>query len=440
MNNIITSKANILANIILTTLLSSIVLPAYASSGWGTAPLSDKYRPSTRWTNNFSITPNIIANGSISDAIDSCDVVVGPNKYCVIEVSNTASGLPLEIFRSKTKLIGTTNMNPLGSDQNGTFINIGNNTQQVIVEGLNLEGHSVGNSEIYGIVIEGKNIKNIHIKNNKIHGFDSNENAHGIAVFGTGKNNKEGIYNIVIDGNEIYEMRTGSSESVVVNGNVRRWEIKNNDIYGINNIAIDAIGGEGTSPLRTDSRGRKLPGKFDAARYGYIEDNYVADMSTATNPAYDNQESWAAAIYVDGGHHIQIKNNVVENTPWAYEVGAENCLVSRHITLTGNSAEDSYYGDLLLGGYAERGYQTHRNINCNPNNTADVNEGHGYVKYVTVKENLFNTINTSNPDFTLVNIQFRTTNSIVAEPTVEAVNQNGNGSASGDNNAIKITE
>ena len=32
-------------------------------------------------------------------------------------------------------------------------------------------------------------------------------------------------------------------------------------------------------------------------------------------------------------------------------------LASRQITLTGNSAADSFYGDLLLGGYTETGYK-----------------------------------------------------------------------------------
>ena len=37
-------------------------------------------------------------------------------------------------------------------------------------------------------------------------------------------------------------MRTGSSESIVINGNVQRWEISDNRVVNVNNIAIDAIG------------------------------------------------------------------------------------------------------------------------------------------------------------------------------------------------------
>ena len=416
---------------------TSFISPAHAAKGWGAKPLAEKFRPNRRWINRFPTTPNVVANGSITDAIDACDGIVGEGRYCVVEVTNTATDLPLEIFRSKTKLIGVANMTPLTTPENAIFIYIGDNTRQVIIENLNLQGHNAGDNEIYGIVVEGKNIRNIVIRNNKIHDFNSNSDAHGIAVYGTGKTGRQGIRNVIIEGNEVYSMRTGSSESIVINGNVRRWEIKANDVYDVNNIAIDAIGGEGTSATRKNKRGRILPGAFDAASYGFIEDNFVENMSTAGNPAYDNVESWAAAIYIDGGHHIQVANNVVENTSWGYEVGAENCLITRHISVTGNSATGSTFGDLLLGGYAEKGYRADRTINCNPNNSDDANEGHGYVRYLTVKNNQFTSENTSEE---VIALQFRVTNTIILEPNVEAVNETGNGSARGDQNAVKTEE
>ncbi|MBL0715629.1 MAG: right-handed parallel beta-helix repeat-containing protein [Desulfosarcina sp.] len=327
----------------------------------------------------FSTTPDVVANGSIHNAIESCDDIVGEGKYCVVEIGNTAGGLPLEIYRSKTKLMGVSGMNPLGSDQNEIFIYIGDKTQKVIIEGLNLQGHSAGQEEIYGIMVEGKRIRNIAIRNNKIHGFDSDNNAHGIAVYGIGKSKSKGIRDVIIEGNEVYSMRTGSSESIVVNGNVRRWEIKNNDVYDVNNIAI----------------------------------------------------------YVDGGHHIQITDNVVVNASWGYDIGAENCLTTRHITMTGNRASESTFGDLLLGGYAETGYRDDRKNNCNPDSSEDDNEGHGSVSYLTIKNNHFISTDTQLDPVTL---QYRTTHAIVAEPGVTPENEDGNGSARGDENAVRTEE
>lgn len=427
----------LIATGILASALISLPSQLQAKEAWGAKPLTEKHRPARAWINKFATTPDVIANASLADAIESCDSVVGRGRHCVIEVTNTATGLPLEIVRSKTKLIGVDSMKPLTSDEDATFISIGDDTKKVIIEGLNLQGHPAADRGIYGIIIQGKNIAKILIKNNKIHDFNSDVDAHGIAVYGAGKNNREGIRHVIIEENEVYSMRTGSSESIVVNGNVRRWEIKNNDVYDINNIAIDAIGGEGTSAPRENRQGRILPSSADAARYGFIEDNFVANMSTLGNPAYDNEESWAAAIYIDGAHHIKIANNVVENSSWAFEIGAENCVATRHITMTGNSATGSSLGDLLVGGYAKKGYRADKAINCDPKSSDDENEGHGDVKYLTIQQNSLKSEGNSEEKVTLL---FRTTHAVIAESGVEAVNENGNGSARGDANAIRVEE
>jgi len=420
--------------LLLSVLLSASTLQA--SNQWGAKNMGERYRPSRVWMEKFSSQADIVAKGSIAEAIDSCDDVVGRYKYCVVDVSEGVLDGLVSISRSRTKLIGTANMDALTSNESGIFFSIGDNTQKVVIEGLNIEGHSVNSDEIYGIVVSGKNIKNIAILNNNIHNFDSDNNAHGIAVYGTGNSSRKGIKNVIIQGNEVHDMRTGSSESIVINGNVRRWEIKENDVYDVNNIAIDAIGGEGTAPAKANKKGRILPSRLDAARYGYIEDNYVENMHTLNNPAYGNEESWAAAIYIDGGHHIQVTNNVVINSAWGYEVGAENCVNSKHVSMVGNSADDSTFGDLLLGGYAEVGFKKDQSINCNPNNTDDANEGHGYVNYLTVKENQFNAQGSEES----VTIQYRTTHAIVIQDGVEAVNDKGRGSARKDENAIKTVE
>ncbi len=437
LKNIPFMKKTSLASLSLLTLMVAMTpSQAFAKGGWGATPLAEKHRPDRQWIERFASTPDVIADASIADAIESCDGVVGADKHCVIEVTNTASGLPLEIFRSKTKLLGMTDMLPLTMAENDTFIYIGENTKQVIIENLNLQGHKAGSKEIFALFIEGESISKILIKNNKIHGFDSDVDAHGIAVYGSGNKKKQAIRDVIIEGNEVSDMRTGSSESIVVNGNVMHWEIKNNMIQNINNIAIDAIGGEGTSATRK-KRGRILPGVLDAARYGFIEGNTVRNMSTAGNPAYDNEESWAAAIYIDGAHHIKIANNSVENASWAYMLGAENCVTTRHITMIENDATGSTYGDLYVGGYTKKGYKRNKNINCNPKTSQDENEGHGYIERITIKNNQLGSNPTSE---SLVTIEYRTTHAIIAEPTVEAVNAEGNGTARKDNNAIRITE
>ncbi|PID63809.1 MAG: hypothetical protein CSB44_00980 [Gammaproteobacteria bacterium] len=327
-------------------------------------------------------------------------------------------------------------MAALQADTPGAAIHIGDDTHQVVVEGVDIRGYGAGNAYSFGIMIRGERIREVLIRNNRIHHFDSDADAHAIAVFGTGETESDGIRDVVIDGNTVHDMRTGSSESIAVNGNVRRWVISSNTLRDINNIAIDAIGGEGTSPSRTNHSGRILPGIRDTARFGFIEGNVVENLSTVGNMAYGGEESWAAAIYIDGGRHVSIVDNIVRNAPWAFEVGAENCVESQHITIRGNAASGSHYGDLLIGGYAPGGFRENREIDCNPLQTLDANEGHGYVRHVTTGNNDFLSSDTL---LSPVTLQFRTTHSIVAEPGVSPHNASGDGSAAGDDNAIRTS-
>ena len=54
----------------------------------------------------------------------------------------------------------------------------------------------------------------------------SGGNGFGIAVYGTDA--KSPITDLVIDGNEVHHLKTGSSESLVVNGNVTNFRITHN--------------------------------------------------------------------------------------------------------------------------------------------------------------------------------------------------------------------
>ncbi len=180
-----------------------------------------------------------------------------------------------------------------------------------------------------------------------------------------------------------------------------------------------------------------MPGTYDAARLGWIEDNFVENLSTDGNPAYTDTTPWAAAIYVDGARQITIKNNVVVNAPWGYEVGAENCVVTRHIILTGNWATGSTFGDFLAGGYEKQGYLANTNLKCDPLSTTDnADEGHGYVNRVTATSNQFSS---TGVQVQIINPQYRVTETIIVDPNAQAVNTGNNGVAPGDQNAIRTT-
>jgi Right handed beta helix region len=170
--------------------------------------------------------------------------------------------------------------------------------------------------------------------------------AHGIAVYGT--SGEQPIHDVLIDHNAVHDNKLGSSESVVVNGNVRGWAITHNHVYRNDNIGIDAIGFEGKAP------------RNDQARDGYIADNLVTDIDTIGNPAYEEEDGncrCADAIYVDGARDLLIERNVLLRSNIALEIASEHSFGSAsNVLARDNLLADSTTIGLAMGGYdRERG-------------------------------------------------------------------------------------
>lgn len=417
-------------------ILSWAVLTGSAHARWGAEPQNLANKPALAWTTLFSQKADVVATGDITRAISQCDKRVGAGNYCAVELRSATPSKPFSIERSKTKVFARTSGQPVVGKPGQATISIGSNIDKVLIENLELVGTRAGRQPIHAIVIAGERIKDIAIRRNQIHHFDSDASAHGIVVLGSGNTREQRIQRITIDQNHLHDMQTGSSETIAINGNVTDWIISNNRIARVNNIAIDAIGGEGTAPTVTLA-GRVVPSPLDTARNGWIENNTVSAVSTRTNPAYGYARSWAGAIYVDGGRNITITGNTVRNAPWAYDIGAENCVTTENIILRNNTAVGSHFGDLRLGGYTETGYLSAQQINCDPHTSEDANEGHGYVRRVTVSNNNFLSANTVLPR---IFVEYRTTESIIAESGMSPEPGRGNGIAVGDSNAYRITE
>jgi Protein of unknown function (DUF1565) len=175
--------------------------------------------------------------------------------------------------------------------------------------------------------------------------------AHGIAVYGT--SGEAAIHDVTIDGNRVHDNHLGSSESVVVNGNVRDWAITRNHIWRNDNIGIDAIGFEGKAP------------RNDQARDGVIADNLVTDIDSIGNPAYDEDDGTncrcADGIYVDGGRDLLIERNTVLRTNIALEIASEHSFGSATNVL----ARDNLLADSTTIGLAMGGYDTLRGQTIN---------------------------------------------------------------------------
>lgn len=227
----------------------------------------------------------------------------------------------------------------------------------VIIRDLEIRNYKTGNSgEVpAGIYIHGSG-KSISLLNNRIHSIAntatpegdelSGRDAHGIAVYGT--ESEEAIYDLTINGNEVYDLVLGSSEALAVNGNVDTFAITNNIIHDNDNIGIDLIGFEGTAGDMA----------ADQARNGTVRENVVYGISSNNNPSYGasvpNGSNAAGGIYIDGGRSILVvKNRVYDN-----DIGIE--LASEHkgrltsgITVQDNLIYRNRLTGIAMGGYDE---------------------------------------------------------------------------------------
>lgn len=194
----------------------------------------------------------------------------------------------------------------------------------------------------------------IELRNNIIHTIETRYNgldggdAHGISVYGTAST---AISGLVIDSNELYNLKLGSSEALVINGNVNGFAVTKNLVHDANNIGIDAIGYEGVGPSGSDR-----------ARNGIIADNRVWKIDSSTNPAYgatcsggvcSGGDTGADGIYVDGGTDIIIERNLVADANIGIELASEHSGKSTdYITVRNNIVWNVHYAGIAIGGYS----------------------------------------------------------------------------------------
>ncbi|MBU6179835.1 MAG: right-handed parallel beta-helix repeat-containing protein, partial [Verrucomicrobia bacterium] len=220
------------------------------------------------------------------------------------------------------------------------------------IEGITFRNHRSAVRDLVpvGILVEGDS-HHLEIVDNVIHGIETWFNgpdggdAHGIAVFGTGT---DPIHDLLIAGNELFGLKLGSSEALVLNGNVTAFTVRDNVVRDCNNIGIDFIGYEGTAPDPS----------LDRARDGVCRGNLVFNIDSSRNPAYGGTFSRgggdrsAGGIYVDGGARIVVEGNVVHHCNIGIELASEHVgRATAGITLRNNLLYQNDIGGIFLGGY-----------------------------------------------------------------------------------------
>lgn len=194
------------------------------------------------------------------------------------------------------------------------------NASNITVEGLEIEGGT------HGIYYEstreaGQALTDIQIKDCTVHGV---RGTHGICAYAC--NDLAPVQGLTIEGCEVYDCECGDSESVVLNGNIDGFVIKDNVIHDNNNIGIDMIGFEGLAKHPTEDDGSNAY-ESDMVRNGVCTNNVIYNISTEGNSAYFEDGEYdlcADGIYVDGGQDIEIYNNFVFNCDIGLEVATEH--------------------------------------------------------------------------------------------------------------------
>ncbi len=249
----------------------------------------------------------------------------------------------------------------------------------VHVEGFELRNYRTAtrNHVPIGILVDGAGT-GVRLERNHIHHIETNVttrnggDAHGIAIFGTATNP---ITDIVIRNNHLHDLKLGSSEALVLNGNVTDFLVESNRVHDCNNIGIDFIGHEGTAPTPD----------LDAARNGIARLNVVTDITAYGNPAYGNNYG-ADGIYVDGGRDILIEQNTVARCDIGIECASEHAgLGTTRIHVRNNLVYNNTIGGIFLGGYdTQRGYTDGCIIEHNTlyhNDTRQDGNGEIYLQY-----------------------------------------------------------
>lgn len=217
----------------------------------------------------------------------------------------------------------------------------------------------------------------IELRQNRIHDI-RDTNAMGITVFGT---EPAPISNLVIDGNEIWDCEPAPSEALTLNGNVTDFEVTNNVVRDVDNIGIDAIGGE------TDIQ----PDPTKVARNGVFRGNTVIRARSSYGGGF------AGGIYIDGGRDIVIENNVVTESDLGIEVGAENNgITARNIVVRNNVVFRNDKVCIVFGGFAQgvgrvRDSEFSGNT-CWQNDTLGAGFGELWIQYAednVVRNNVF---------------------------------------------------
>lgn len=223
--------------------------------------------------------------------------------------------------------------------ENIDICNYTNTSRNCDPEGIQIIGESrhitISNCNIYGI------------KNNAPGRDNPNQNgdyrsAHAILVLGT---SNTPISNLTIQGCNIYDINTGTSEALTLAGNVDGFVIKKNKVYDVENIGIIVAGGDNLNPNGNKST--------NYARNGVIADNIVYNSTHTKSPdTWDANSYGAIGIYVCGGANTIIERNTIFGCDRGIGLVSESDLyATQGCIVRNNFVYNCYRTGIYMGDY-----------------------------------------------------------------------------------------
>ena len=205
------------------------------------------------------------------------------------------------------------------------LITISGARNYITVKGFEIRNLSSSKGVPCGVWITGSGT-GVQILNNQIHNIvttsENSGNGCGLFAYGT---SQIPITKLVVSGNELYDLKTGNSETMTLNGNVTNFQVINNLIHDNDNIGIDIIGYEKTGPTG-----------YDQAGWGVVSGNTIYNISGIGSAAEGNSYD-ADGLYCDGCAYTTFERNVIMQVDYGIETTSEKqrCLASGNDWPTG---------------------------------------------------------------------------------------------------------
>jgi hypothetical protein len=282
---------------------------------------------------------------------DTVYVHAGRYSPVMVNVSGSAAGgfVTFCNYPGEKPVIDATGIEPPKDDDAGLFLLV--DRSYVIISGFELRNYQTTSPKPVpaGIFLRGA-CQHVRILKCVIHDISNTGgkrkragNAFGLAVYGS---STTPATDIVIDGNELYHMHTGQSETLTINGNVTNFRVSHNRLHDNNNIGIVFIGFEETCPGAAQ----------DQARDGICCDNIVWNISSQNNQGYKDGDYSADGLYCDGATRVTLERNVVHDCDIGVELSSEHSgRLTSGILLRDNFFYSNRQGGILVGGYAKSG-------------------------------------------------------------------------------------